>query len=110
MTKNRKNPVIHCADCEHCKVVREYAPSGRYILRVRCAQGHWRRGKDGTTEATYYLHTVLRRKVPACTDYTSLSEDDDDRRKYVEDLECNLPVGRVVFNPDGSVVESLEMR
>lgn len=100
---NTDAPAIRCADCAHCKVFKHASESGRYILRVRCARDHWRRGKDGTVIATYHYHTVLRRSVSACPDYVSLSANDDDRRAYLDDLACTLPVEKLVYDPDGSL-------
>ena len=94
---------IPCADCEHCRTYREAAHdcNGGYLLKVRCAKLHWRKGKD-QYEATYHLHTVLRRVVPACPDYASLSDDDHDRARYLDALAADLPVERIVYSADGS--------
>ena len=101
-TGTPKAKAIQCADCEHCRTYREIAQgsSGRYLLKVRCAKVHWRKGKD-QFEATYHLHTVLRRVVPACADYESISDDDQDRARYLAALAADLPVERIAYNPDG---------
>ena len=96
---------IPCADCLHCKVFKQTDPSsGRYILRVRCDRKHWVRGRRDRVEATYHLHTLLARRVPSCPDYESLSEDDDERQAYLNQLAEDLPCERYQYEPDGSFV------
>jgi len=105
-----KAKAIQCADCEHCRTYREVSQgsSGRYLLKVRCAKAHWRKGKD-QFEATYHLHTVLRRVVPACADYESISDSDQDRDRYLAALAADLPAERIVYNPDGEPFFSREV-
>jgi hypothetical protein len=103
-------PVVVCADCTHCKVFKETAASGRYVLRVRCTRERWRRGKDGTVVATYHFHTVLRRRVQGCPDYLSLSDGPEDRAEYLDQLADELPVERIVYEPDGEPADLVGRR
>lgn len=100
---------IPCADCLHCKVFKEFERTGRYILKVRCAKAHWRRGKSNRLAATFDLHTLLNRHVEVCDDYDSISEDAEDRRQYLESLAEDLPVERHIYEPDGSFVDLEEL-
>jgi hypothetical protein len=97
-------PLVVCADCEHCKVFKESSASGRYILRVRCTRNRWRKGKDGHVIATYHYHTVLRRRVQGCPDYTSVSDGPNDREEYLDQLADELPAERIVYGVDGEPV------
>lgn len=92
---------VHCADCLHCKEFKATAPAGTYTLRVRCSKGHWRRGLNGRLEATYSLHTLLARCVPACPDYESTSDDVAERDAFLAGLARELPVEPIVYQPDG---------
>ena len=95
---------IHCADCAHCKVFKEFSRTGTYIQKVRCAEGHWLRYKHIHLEATHPLHTLLRRVVAECPDYVSTSEDDADRAQYLTALAEDLPVEKFVYGRDGAIV------
>ena len=95
---------IHCADCEYCRTFRDTSASGYYTHKVRCAKDHWRRGKSSQKNPSYPLHTVLRRVVPTCADYASLSEDEQDRALYLNTLEDDLPVERIVYDANGEAV------
>ena len=94
-----------CAECMHCKVFREVNRIGRYILKCRCAKGHWWRGK---IEITCDLHLVGERYRRFCPDYESTSEDEQERIGYIEDLEEFLPLERHIHEPDGAFVSKLE--
>jgi hypothetical protein len=100
---------VACADCVHCKVFKETSPSGSYVLRVRCAKDRWRKGKEQTV-ATYHFHTVLRRRVPGCPDYGSLSDGRSDHADYLAQLADELPVEVIVYAPDGEPVAPREVR
>jgi hypothetical protein len=84
-------------------VFREFSRTGTYVQKVRCTRGHWRRYHDDRLEATYLLHTLLRRVVQDCPDYASTSEDDADRTQYLDALVEDLPAEKLVFRPDGSL-------
>ena len=101
----RAKPRFHCAECLHCKTFREVAKSGRYILKARCAKGHWRKGSK---EDTCDLHRVSARSRVSCRDYESSSDDAATRREYLDDLEDLLPLERHIHEPDGSFVDKTE--
>ncbi len=100
---------IRCADCLFCRQFKEFARSGRYILKVRCAKGNWHRGKDSRAAATYDLHTLPARRVKKCPEYESLSENDADRDRYLAELRDSLPLERHIYNADGSFVDKAEV-
>lgn len=77
---------IFCANCIHCKLVP--APSGaegRYLLRVRCDAGMWR--KKLGEEKVYKYYTVARRSIPSCDRYEDMGEATD----FLRDLREVLP-------------------
>ena len=100
---------IACADCVHCKVFKDVAPSGRYVLKVRCAKERWRKGQERTV-ATYHFHTVLRRRVRNCPDYSSLSDGRKDHTDYLAQLADELPVEPIQYGTDGEPVLPGEAR
>ena len=102
-------PMIRCADCLHCQQYKEFARSGRYILKVRCAKGNWHRGKDSRLAATYDLHTLMARRVQKCPEYESLSDSDEERERFLAELGPSLPIERHIYNPDGSFVDKTEV-
>jgi len=97
--------IIKCAECEHCKMFKETNRNGRYILKCRCSKGHWFKGK---TEVTCELHKVSSRRRDACPDYRSTSDDDEDKKRFIADLDDFLPFERHIFNPDGSYADKTE--
>lgn len=101
----RARPLIVCAECAQCKQFRETARSGRYILKARCAKGHWRRGAE---EETCELHRVTERGRRDCPDYESTSDDEISRQAYLENLEEMLPDERHIREADGSYVDKTE--
>ena len=103
--KKSKPPIIKCAECLHCKMFKETNHNGRYILKCRCSKGHWFKGK---TEVTCELHKVSSRRRDACPDYRSTSDDDEDKKRFLADLEDFLPFERHIFNPDGTYVDKTE--
>jgi hypothetical protein len=109
MTKatEETTPLIKCADCLHAKQYREVNPAtGRYVLKVKCAKGHWRKGrKHGECD----LHRVLSRRRHKCTDYVSMSDNEEDRREYLKTLSATLPLEQIVFEPNGEPVDITEV-
>ena len=103
--KKSKRPIIKCAECEHCKMFKETNRNGRYILKCRCAKGRWFNGKN---EATCELHKVSARRRDECPDYKSTSDDEQDKKSFLGDLENFLPIERHIFNPDGSYLDKTE--
>ena len=101
----RARPLIVCAECLHCTQFRETARSGRYILKARCAKGHWRKG---TREETCELHRVTERCRRDCPDYESTSDDEASRKAYLANLEYLLPDERHIHEADGSFVDKTE--
>ena len=97
-TADSKNP-IKCADCAHARQYREInQATGRYVLKVRCAKGHWARGRSpGACD----LFRVLARRSSKCQDYLSMSETEEERKEFLQTLAQTLPLERIVFEPDG---------
>lgn len=105
MPKQKKPNRIHCAECANCKLVRDVSATGRYILKARCKQGHWlKNGKEALVDH----HNVGRRTRAVCPDYISTSEDESERKAYVDDLDEALPIERHIYEPDGSFVDKTE--
>lgn len=100
-------PPIRCADCAHCRQYREVdLATGRYILKVKCSKGHWRRGrKRGAVD----LYRILARRMQKCMDYDSMSESDHDRERYLRNLSATLPLERIVYETDGEPADIFEV-
>jgi hypothetical protein len=90
---------IKCCDCEFAKQYREVnQATGRYVLKVRCSKGHWKRGrKHGDCD----LHRVLARRSAKCRDYVSMSESEEERKQYLLTLAETLPLERIVYETGG---------
>ena len=101
-TSNEKtSPMIHCANCLHCKVFLERAERGaKAERRVRCAVGNWQ--TPSGKERTYCYHTVINRRVVACPDYDSMGE--RDRDEFLKNLRDNLPVEREIVDTSALAV------
>ena len=106
MSTSKKPPLVKCAECMHAKVYREFAPdTGRYVLKVKCAKGHWKVGrKHGACD----LHRVMARRKHGCKDYLSSSENEEDRIRFLGDLAASLPIERILYEPSGEPVDFLE--
>ncbi len=84
---------IYCANCMHCKLVRDAAGSGgQYQLRVRCDAGKWR--KKLGEEKIYKYFTVARRSISGCSAYEPMG----DPREYIRDLKKSLPIKDEVYS------------
>ena len=107
MSNQKKGPLIKCAECMHCKQYREVSPdTGRYVLKVKCAKGHWKVGrKHGACD----LHRVMARRKHGCKDYLSSSDSEKDRREFISGLAATLPIEQVQYEPNGNPVDILEM-
>ena len=101
----RAKPRVRCAECQHCKQFQEKALSGRYILKARCAKGHWRKGSK---EETCDLHRVTARSRKGCPDYESSSDNEKSRKQYLAELEDLLPDEQHIHEADGSFVDKTE--
>lgn len=99
-------PLIKCADCLHAKQYREVNPATRrYVLKVKCAKGHWRKGrKHGECD----LHRVLARRRRKCADYVSMLDNEEDRGEYLKTLSATLPLEQIVYEPNGQPVDITE--
>ncbi len=105
MPKLKKPNRIYCAECANCKLVREISATGRYIMKARCAQGHWlRNGKEALVD----YHNMDRRTLDACPDYITTSDNDSDRKAFVDGLDNTLPIERHIYEADGSFVDKTE--
>lgn len=98
---------MRCADCRHCRQFREVnEATERYVLKVKCGKGYWGRGrKHGAVD----LHRVLSRRMQKCRDYDSMSENEQDRARYLRDLAANLPLERIVYEADGEPADIFEV-
>ncbi|CAD7845632.1 hypothetical protein S1OALGB6SA_1248 [Olavius algarvensis spirochete endosymbiont] len=83
---------IYCANCINCKLFRTFTEEGKYVLRVRCAAGHWRKKLGG--EKLYKYFTVARRALDECSSYSEMGES----RPFMKDLRRNLPVKDETFD------------
>jgi hypothetical protein len=85
---------IYCANCIHCKLIpsKQESPgdSGgqgskeRYVLRIRCAAGKWR--KKLGEEKLYKYCTITRRYQDSCEAYDAMG----DTREFIRELRKTL--------------------
>ena len=89
VTTKRK---IYCANCKNCKLVPAPVDDDtRYVLRVRCAAGKWR--KRLGDEKLYKYFTVIRRSMDECEAYEPMGDEGD----YLQDLKRSLPINDEVY-------------
>ena len=101
-------PIQKCADCLNAKVFREVSSTtGRYLLKVRCAAGHWRVGRKN--KGMVDIHRILSRRRHTCPDYVSMSENEEDRKQYLADLAMDLLDERILYEPNGEPVDITEV-
>ena len=108
MTKtDDTTPHIRCADCAHCRQYRKVdQATGRYVLKVKCSKGHWKRArKRGAVD----LYRILARRMQKCMDYDSMSESDQDRERYLRNLSATLPLERIVYEADGEPADIFDV-
>ena len=77
---------IYCANCKNCKLVRSITDEGKYLLRVRCSAGKWK--KKLGEEKMYRYCTVVRRSLVSCDSYTPMGES----RTFIRELRETLPL------------------
>lgn len=78
---------IYCANCIHCKLVRDAAGSAnQFYLRVRCEAGKWR--KKLGEEKIYKYFTVARRSPDYCEAYEPMG----DPKEFIKELKKTLPI------------------
>jgi hypothetical protein len=85
---------IYCANCIHCKLIptkqgtpgdsQEQGPGDRYVLRIRCAAGKWR--KKLGEEKLYKYCTITRRYQDSCDAYEAMG----DTREFIRELRKSL--------------------
>ncbi len=84
---------VYCANCMHCKLVRDAKGSGsQYQLRVRCDAGKWR--KKLGEEKIYKYFTVARRSIAGCSAYEPMG----DPKEFIRDLKKSLPIKDEVYS------------
>ncbi len=107
MSNEKKGTLVKCVECMHCKQYREVSPdTGRYVLKVKCAKGHWRVGrKHGACD----LHRVRARRKHGCADYLSSSDNEQDRKEFLKDVAFSLPIELVTYEPNGDPVDCTEI-
>jgi hypothetical protein len=77
---------IYCANCIHCKLVpSKITGDGRYVLRIRCSAGKWK--KKLGQEKLYKYCTITRRYLDDCDTYEEMG----DTRNFIRDLKRSLP-------------------
>jgi hypothetical protein len=77
---------IYCANCIHCKLVpARFSGDERYVLRIRCAAGKWKKKLGG--EKLYKYCTITRRYLDSCDAYEEMG----DTRTYLRELRKSLP-------------------
>jgi hypothetical protein len=85
---------IYCANCIHCKLIpaKQGAPGDsrgpglgdRYVLRIRCAAGKWK--KKLGKEKLYKYCTITRRYQDSCDAYDAMG----DTREFIRELRKSL--------------------
>lgn len=83
---------IYCANCSHCKLVRNYTEDDKYVLRVRCDAGKWR--KKLGEEKYYKYFTVIRRVLDECDTYAPMGES----KPFMKELRRSLPIKDEIYN------------
>jgi hypothetical protein len=101
---------IYCANCIHCKLIpsKQGNPGNsggqgsedRYVLRIRCAAGKWR--KKLGEEKLYKYSTITRRYQDSCDAYEAMG----DTREFIRELKktlsgCTHMVSVTEFAPPG---------
>jgi hypothetical protein len=77
---------IYCANCIHCKLIPAKSDrEERYVLRIRCAAGKWK--KKLGEEKMYKYCTITRRYLDSCDAYEEMG----DTREFIRELRKNLP-------------------
>jgi len=85
---------IYCANCKNCKLVPSTLEGeSRYVLRVRCAAGKWK--KRLGDEKFYKYFTVIRRSMDECDSYEPMGDEEE----FLQDLKRNLPINDEVYEP-----------
>ena len=88
----RAGEKIYCANCMNCKLIRMgEGEDGKYVLRVRCAAGKWK--KKLGEEKFYKYFTVARRSMVECDSYQPMG----DSRTYIRELRKTLPIKDEVY-------------
>ena len=76
---------IYCANCIHCKLVPAKSDKDeRYVLRIRCSAGKWK--KKLGEEKLYKYCTITRRYLDTCDAYDAMG----DTREFIKELRKNL--------------------
>ncbi|MDR3341666.1 MAG: hypothetical protein LBT14_02555 [Treponema sp.] len=77
---------IYCANCIHCKLIpAKLHGDERYVLRIRCAAGKWK--KKLGQEKMYKYCTITRRYLDSCDAYEEMG----DTREFIRELRKTLP-------------------
>ena len=88
---NAASHKIYCANCVHCKLVREVQGMKQYSLRVRCDAGKWR--KKLGDEKIYKYFTVARRSLDYCDAYEPMG----DPKEFLKELRKTLPIKDEIY-------------
>jgi hypothetical protein len=92
-SSRRRSRKIYCANCKHCKLVRNAQGDGsQYQLRVRCDAGMWKKKLGG--EKFYKYFTVARRSIEECELYEAMG----DEKEFIRELKKTLPIKDEVYS------------
>jgi hypothetical protein len=81
-----KSGKVYCANCRNCKLIPAKAEGeNRYVLRVRCAAGKWK--KKLGDEKLYKYCTITRRYLDSCESYDEMG----DASEFLRELRRTLP-------------------
>ncbi len=95
LKKNIDKNNIYCANCSHCIVFKKPIAHGRrYVLRVRCDAGMWK--KRSGEEKVYKYFTILRRRRDSCKFYDPMG----DEESFIKELKKSLPVHDEIYSYD----------
>ena len=84
---------IYCANCRHCVLFKQsVGEQGSYVLRVRCANGMWK--KKSGEEKIYKYFTIIRRTLDECESYDPMG----DEKSFIKELRKNLPIKDEIYS------------
>jgi hypothetical protein len=92
----RKSPFhtnkVYCANCSNCKLIPAKAgDEDRYVLRIRCAAGKWK--KKLGEEKLYKYCTITRRYLDFCDEYEEMG----DTEEFIQELRKNINTKDEIF-------------
>jgi isoleucyl-tRNA synthetase len=83
---------VYCANCRNCKLLpTKNDGEDRYMLRVRCAAGKWK--KKLGEEKFYKYCTITRRYLDFCDNYEEMG----DSKEFIRELRKSLHARNEVY-------------